>query len=61
VVRPADHVDPDYGAALRTAAAAGVEVLAVRAVIDETGVCVGQAVEVDLSEPTESESAPLPR
>jgi len=30
-VRPADEVDPAYGAALRAAVRAGVEVLAVRA------------------------------
>ncbi len=30
-VRPADHIDPDYGHMLRTAAAEGVEILAYRA------------------------------
>jgi len=30
-VEPADDIDPEYGAALRSAARAGVEVLAVRA------------------------------
>lgn len=48
VVRPADDIDPAYGTALRAAAAAGVEVLAVRAVISSTEVVVGEAVAVDL-------------
>jgi sugar fermentation stimulation protein A len=30
-VEPADDIDPDYGRALRAAAAAGVEIMAVRA------------------------------
>lgn len=33
-VRPADHIDPDYGQALRQALAAGVEVLALGARLD---------------------------
>lgn len=33
-VQPAEHIDPAYGAALRAACAAGVEVLALRAVIN---------------------------
>jgi sugar fermentation stimulation protein A len=49
VVRPADHVDPAYGVALRQAAAAGVEVIAMRAVIDRRSVLMGKAIEVDLS------------
>ena len=49
VVRPADDVDPDYGRALREAAAAGVEVVAVRARIERVGVEVGDEVCVDLT------------
>lgn len=37
-VRPADHIDPDYGRALRAALAAGVEVLALGARIDAGGI-----------------------
>ncbi|MCK6395661.1 DNA/RNA nuclease SfsA [Zoogloea sp.] len=37
-VRPADHIDPDYGQALRAAMAAGVEVLALGARIDPAGI-----------------------
>jgi sugar fermentation stimulation protein A len=37
-VEPADEIDPDYGAALRAAARAGVEVLAVRARVGPTGI-----------------------
>ena len=39
-VRPADEIDPAYAGALRLAVAAGVEVLAVQARVDETGVRV---------------------
>lgn len=37
-VEPADDIDPAYGAALRAAARAGVEVLAVRARVAPTGI-----------------------
>jgi len=37
-VRPADHIDPDYGQALRHALAAGVEVLALGARLDPHGI-----------------------
>ncbi len=37
-VRPADHIDPDYGRALRHALAAGVEVLALGARLDPHGI-----------------------
>lgn len=37
-VRPADHIDPDYGQALRQALAAGVEVLALGARLDPHGI-----------------------
>ncbi|CAN0579634.1 unnamed protein product, partial [Ectocarpus sp. 12 AP-2014] len=36
-VRPADHIDAAYGALLREAAAAGVEVLAYRAELGDAG------------------------
>jgi len=37
VVRPADHIDPAYGRLLRQAHAAGVEVLAYRALLEAQG------------------------
>ena len=52
VVRPADAIDPAYGRALRAAAEAGVELLAVRACISPHEVVVGDAVRVDLSPPS---------
>ena len=48
-VVPADHIDPDYGRALRSAHRAGVEILAVRARISPTEVTVGAPVAVDLT------------
>ncbi len=51
VVRPADDVDPVYGAALREAAAAGIEVLAHRGQVGREQVVLGEAVPVDLSGP----------
>jgi sugar fermentation stimulation protein A len=45
-VRPADDIDPTYGAALRRAAAAGVEVLAYRCAIATTGLHVDQRIPV---------------
>ena len=50
VVRPADEVDPVYGAALRAAAQVGVEVMAWRAAVSKTEIRVTDAVEVDLRE-----------
>jgi sugar fermentation stimulation protein A len=47
-VRPADEVDPAYGAALRRAAAAGVEVLAVQARFGRDGVRRGPMLDVFL-------------
>lgn len=47
-VRPADEIDPVYGAALRRAAARGVEVLAYRAAIDRRGIALADAIPVDL-------------
>ena len=43
---PADDIDPDYGRALRAAAAAGVELLGLRAQITPAGVTAGGAVPV---------------
>ena len=48
-VRPADHIDPAYGAALRRAAGAGVEVLAYRCAIDTAGMHLAQRIEVILT------------
>lgn len=48
VVRPADEIDPDYGRALRAAAAAGVDVLAYRARVSPAGIEVTGPVRVAL-------------
>jgi sugar fermentation stimulation protein A len=48
-VRPADDIDPAYGAALRRAAGAGVEVLAYRCAIDTTGMRLAQRIDVILA------------
>lgn len=45
-VRPADHIDPTYGAALREAAQAGVQLLAHRLEVTEQGVTLGEALPV---------------
>lgn len=45
-VAPADHIDPDYGRALRAAAAAGVELLAYRADISPRGIWLRNALPV---------------
>ena len=47
-VRPADEIDPKYGAALRRAVEAGVEVLAVRARFTPEGVRRGPLLDVIL-------------
>ena len=47
-VRPADRIDPAYGAALREAAAAGVEVYAYGAEISPRGVCLARELPVVL-------------
>ncbi|MFQ5844198.1 MAG: DNA/RNA nuclease SfsA [Planctomycetota bacterium] len=47
-VRPADEIDPAYGRALRRAAAAGVEVLAVRARISRRGITMGPVLPLRL-------------
>jgi sugar fermentation stimulation protein A len=45
---PADEIDPDYGAALREASAAGVEVLAYAARVTPDTLEVGRRLEVRL-------------
>lgn len=50
VFRPADDIDPDYGAGLRRAAAAGVEVLVYRAEVSPERVRWGAEIPKDLSE-----------
>jgi sugar fermentation stimulation protein A len=47
-VEPADDIDPDYGAALREAAGAGVEVLALRARVAPTGIRYECPLDVEL-------------
>lgn len=49
VFRPADHIDPAYGEALRRAAEAGVEVLVYRAVVSPERIRWGDPVPKDLS------------
>ena len=46
--RPADEVDPAYGAALRTAAGAGVEPLAYRMRFSRRGIELGERLPIDL-------------
>jgi len=48
VVRPADEIDPEYAAALRRAAAAGVEIRAIGARFDRRGAHWGGELEVRL-------------
>lgn len=45
-VRPADHIDPDYGRALRSALARGVEAVAWKARVTPAGVVLSSPVEV---------------
>jgi len=47
-VGPADAIDPAYGARLREAAAAGVEVMAVRCAVSAHGLELAELVPVDL-------------
>ncbi|BAO45290.1 DNA/RNA nuclease SfsA [Thiolapillus brandeum] len=47
--RPADQVDAEYGQLLRQVVRQGVEVLALRLVHTDTGIVVGEKVEIDLS------------
>jgi sugar fermentation stimulation protein A len=46
-VRPADHIDPKYGAALRHALAAGVEILAYKADISPQSITLKQQLPVE--------------
>ncbi len=48
VVEPADEVDPDWGAALREAAAAGVEVVAIGADVSPAAIVPARALPVRL-------------
>ena len=50
-IRPADEIDPAYGQALRRAAAAGVEVYALRAEVSARSVRLEQRIPVDLGTP----------
>lgn len=50
-IRPADEIDPVYGAALRAAAASGVELLAYTAIPSVGGLAFGPKVPIDLSKP----------
>lgn len=50
-VAPADHVDPEYGVALREAAAAGVVILAYRATQDPAGSVLETPLPVLLDQP----------
>jgi len=56
-MRPADHIDPDYGAALRAAIAQGVEVIAYRAEVSPRGVALTTAVPVVCPAPAAARSA----
>jgi sugar fermentation stimulation protein A len=47
-VAPADDLDPDYGAALRSAATSGVEVLAVQARVSPRGIRLEGSLPVQL-------------
>lgn len=47
-LEPADDIDPAYGAALRAAAAAGVELYAFRCAVDATGITLAEAIAVQL-------------
>lgn len=47
-VRPADHIDPDYGTELRLARAKGVEVFAYRFDVSNTGIVFGGPLPVEL-------------
>jgi len=45
-VRPADHIDPDYGRTLRNALEAGVEVIAYRATVHPSAVGLAERIPV---------------
>ncbi|MFH1090376.1 MAG: DNA/RNA nuclease SfsA [Pseudomonadota bacterium] len=48
ILRPADHIDPEYGLALRAAVRAGVEPLAYDVVLDQETINLNRAVPVKL-------------
>ncbi|MBI2381465.1 MAG: DNA/RNA nuclease SfsA [Gammaproteobacteria bacterium] len=48
-VRPAEHIDPAYGQALRAAASAGVHIQALGAEIDARGIRLVRAIPVELA------------
>ena len=48
VFRPADHIDPEYGRALRQAAKNGIEVLAFDVRIDLQGIELNQNIPCEL-------------
>ena len=48
-VKPADHVDPEYGRLLRLAASKGVEILAYRADISQAGMKLKRPIPVELN------------
>lgn len=50
-VRPADHIDPVFGGALREAAAQGVELYALGATLDAGEIRLDRALPVDLAAP----------
>lgn len=47
-LRPADEIDPAYGAALREAVAAGVEAIALRCAVDRSRVVVERRIDLSL-------------
>ncbi|MCP5017477.1 MAG: DNA/RNA nuclease SfsA [Ketobacter sp.] len=49
MAKPADHIDPKYGQALRQAHAAGVEVMAWQCDLSEAEITIARALPVDLS------------
>lgn len=49
VAKPADHIDPKYGQALRQAHAAGVEVMAWQCDLSAAEITIARALPVDLS------------
>lgn len=48
-LHPNDATDPDFGAALRQAKSAGVQVMAVDCLVEQDGMTIGKAVEVRCS------------
>lgn len=50
-VRPADHIDPEYGQLLRQAAESGVEILAYGADISNTEIQLVREIPVELDDP----------